>query len=118
MIVVAAPAPTIEVPLAVMSKSPKESSPLRNSTNPPGIVKLYVPAGTLIVVPRFRLAKATAPRRLQSFAAGLHTDAANRAAPDGSSVRSTVTEPTRAAAPVSLAESAPRLILGAGRAPA
>jgi hypothetical protein len=84
MVVVPAPAPTIEVPLAVMSKSPNVSSPLRNSTNPPGIVKLYVPAGTLIVVPGLPLAKATAPRRLQSFAAAVQADAAAV-----SSVRST-----------------------------
>src|ERR1041385_747270 len=63
MTVVAAPAPTIEVLLAVISRSPIRSLPLKPSPAPE-MVRLYVPAGTLIVVPGFRFANATAPRRL------------------------------------------------------
>src|SRR5215471_17004299 len=67
-----------------MSTSPIASLPL-NPSPAPEIVKLYVPAGTLIVVPGFKFANATAPRRLQSFAAAVQAEAAKT-----SSVRSTV----------------------------
>src|ERR1043166_6644613 len=75
----------IAVLLAVTSRSPIESSPLKPSVAPPGIFKLYVPAGTEIVVPGFRFAFATAPRKLQSFGATVQAEAAA-----ASSVRSTV----------------------------
>src|SRR4051812_22388455 len=84
MIVVPAPLPTIEVLLPRISRSPMALLPL-NPSAAPGIVRLYVPAGTLIVVPGLRFAKVTAPRRLQSFAAAVQADAAAL-----SSVRSTV----------------------------
>src|ERR1051326_6712140 len=77
----------IAVLLAVTSRSPIESSPLKPSVAPPGIFQLYVSAGTLIVVPGFRFAKATAPRKLQSFGAAVQAEAENT-----SSVRSTVIE--------------------------
>src|SRR5437588_3968518 len=76
IIVVADPAPTIAVLLPVISRSPIESSPLKPSPAP-DIVKLYVPAGMLIVVPGFRFANAIAPRRLQSLGAGVRAQAAN-----------------------------------------
>jgi hypothetical protein len=83
--VVAAPAPTIEVLLPLMSTSPIRLLPLKPSPAPE-VVRLYVPGGTLMVVPGFRFANVTAPRRLQSFAAAVHAEAVT-----ASSVRSTET---------------------------
>ena len=83
---VAAPAPLIVVLLPVTSRSPIELSPENPSPAPPAILSWYVPVGRLIVVPGLRLAKATAPRRLQSFTTAVHAEAAT-----ASSVRSTVT---------------------------
>src|SRR5215218_11272093 len=71
----------------VAAGSPPATHPLS-----PLMLSVYVVAPRMIVLPAFaaRLANWTAPRRLQSFAAAVHADAAVRAAPDGSSVRSTV----------------------------
>src|SRR5262245_29914442 len=85
MIVVAEPAPVMTVLLPLTSRSPIELLPEKPSVAPPAIFNWYVPAGTLIVVPAFRLANAIAPRKLQSFGAAVQAEAAAV-----SSVRSTV----------------------------
>src|SRR5690242_3013535 len=63
----------------------------------------------LIVVPGFRFANATAPRRLQSFGAAVQAEAEN-----ASSVRSTVTEANAtkfAEATFALAAVGPRILM-------
>src|SRR5947207_11529390 len=72
MIVVAAPAPTILVPLARISRSPVAA----NCSPAPGTTNRYVPAGTLIVEPGLELAVIIAPRRLQSPGAAVQADSA------------------------------------------
>src|SRR3954471_13226280 len=56
------------------------------------MLSVYVFAPRTIVDPAFEglFANWTAPRKLQSFAAAVQADAAVRAAPDGSAVRSPV----------------------------
>src|SRR6476646_3254176 len=105
MIVVAAPAPTIEVLLPAMFRSPIFSSRQKPISALPSVVRLYVPAGRLIVVPALAFAKMVAPRKLQSLGATVHADAVKL-----SSVRSTVMVANAGALTIGAA-----LILAAGR---
>src|ERR1043166_2737533 len=90
MIVVADPAPVIVIVwLAPRSPTVLPSQP---PAPVPLILKMYVLAGRLIVVLLLAglLANWIAPRKLQSLAAPVHAEAAVSAAPEGSSVLSTV----------------------------
>src|ERR1044072_6138871 len=90
MIVVAAPAPMIDI----VWLAPR--SPTVLPSQPPGLVPLVermkVPAGRLIVVLLLAalFANWRAPRKLQSLAPAVHAEAAANEAPEGSSVLSTV----------------------------
>src|SRR6185503_8121484 len=90
MIVVAAPAPTIDM----VRLAPR--SPTAFPSQPPALVplvdKIYVPAGRLMVVLSLagRFANWRAPRRLQSLPAAVHAETAANEPPEGSSVLSTV----------------------------